>query len=71
MNPEQQQEASRIRDLLAGLCADLEPDFVVIGGGAAYAHGSGQLSLDGDAFISYSALGTLAGSVRSDAERIA
>jgi hypothetical protein len=59
MNPEEQQEALRIRDFLAGLCADLEPDFVVIGGWAAYAHGSGQLSLDGDAFISYSALGTL------------
>jgi hypothetical protein len=35
------------------------PDFVVIGGWAAYAHGSGQLSLDGDALISYAALGTL------------
>jgi hypothetical protein len=41
------------------LCADLAPDFVVIGGWAAYAHGSGQLSLLGDALISYPALGTL------------
>ena len=59
MNPDEQAEALRIRDFLAELCADLAPDFVVIGGWAAYAHGSGQLSLDGDAFISYAALGTL------------
>lgn len=59
MNPDEQQEALRIRDFLAELCADLAPDFVVIGGWAAYAHGSGQLSLDGDALISCSALGTL------------
>lgn len=59
MNPDEKAEALRIRDFLAELCADLAPDFVVIGGWAAYAHGSGQLSLDGDAFISYAALGTL------------
>ena len=52
-------DALRIRDFLVELCADLAPDFVVIGGWAAYAHGSGQLSLDGDALISYVALGTL------------
>ncbi len=55
----EEQEALRIRDFLVELCADLAPDFVVIGGWAAYAHGSGQLSLDGDALISYVALGTL------------
>ena len=59
MNATEQDEALRIRDFLAELCADLAPDFVVIGGWAAYAHGSGQLSLDGDALISYAALGTL------------
>lgn len=59
MSPDEQSEALRIRDFLAELCADLAPDFVVIGGWAAYAHGSGQLSLDGDALISYPALGTL------------
>ena len=59
MNASEEQDAIRIRDFLAELCADLAPDFVVIGGWAAYAHGSGQLSLDGDAFISYPALGTL------------
>lgn len=59
MSPDEQTEALRIRDFLAELCADLAPDFVVIGGWAAYAHGSGQLSLDGDALISYQALGTL------------
>jgi hypothetical protein len=59
VNEKEQQEALRIRDFLVELCADLTPEFVVIGGWAAYAHGSGQLSLDGDALISYSALGTL------------
>lgn len=59
MSPDESHEALRIRAFLAELCADLAPDFVVIGGWAAYAHGSGQLSLDGDAFISYAALGTL------------
>lgn len=59
MLPDEEQTALRIRDFLAELCVDLAPDFVVIGGWAAYAHGSGQLSLDGDALISYSALGTL------------
>ena len=55
----QDEEALRIRDFMAELCADLSPEFVVIGGWASYAHGSGQLSLDGDALISYAALGTL------------
>jgi hypothetical protein len=59
MSPDEQADALRIRDFLAELCADLAPDFVVIGGWAAYAHGSGQLSLLGDALISYPALGTL------------
>lgn len=59
MKPDEESDALRIRDFLVELCADLSPDFVVIGGWAAYAHGSGQLSLDGDALISYSALGTL------------
>ena len=59
MNADEEQDALRIRDFLAELCADLAPDFVVISGWAAYAHGSGQLSLDGDALISYPALGTL------------
>lgn len=59
MFPDEKQTALRIRDFLGELCTDLAPDFVVIGGWAAYAHGSGQLSLDGDALISYSALGTL------------
>ena len=59
MLPDEKQTALRIRDFLGELCTDLAPDFVVIGGWAAYAHGSGQLSLDGDALISYSALGTL------------
>ena len=59
MNASEEQDAIRIRDFLVELCADLAPDFVVIGGWAAFAHGSGQLSLDGDAFISYPALGTL------------
>lgn len=59
MNADEQQDALRIREFLAEMCADLAPDFVVIGGWAAYAHGSGQLSLDGDALISYAALGTL------------
>lgn len=51
--------AVRIRDFMVELCADLSPDFIVIDGWASYAHGSGQLSLDGDALISYVALGTL------------
>lgn len=59
MSPDEEQTALRIRDFLAELCVDLAPDFVVIDDWAAYAHGSGQLSLDGDALISYVALGTL------------
>lgn len=59
MSLDEEHEALRIRDFLAELCADLAPEFIVIGGWAAFAHGSGQLSLDGDALISYSALGTL------------
>lgn len=59
ISPDQESEALRIRDFLLGLCADLGPDFIVIDGWAAYAHGSGQLSLDRDALISYQALGTL------------
>lgn len=59
MNASEERDAIRIRDFFVELCADLAPDFVVIGGWAAYAHGSGQLSLDGDALISYPALGTL------------
>ncbi|HRI12283.1 MAG TPA: hypothetical protein PLX89_04690 [Verrucomicrobiota bacterium] len=54
-----EQTALRIRNFLVELSTDLAPDFVVIGGWAAYAHGSGQLSLDGDALITYAALGTL------------
>lgn len=55
----EREDALRIRQFLVELCEDLAPDFVVIGGWAAYAYGSGQLSLDGDAMISYAALGTL------------
>ena len=59
MNASEERDAIRIRDFFVELCADLAPDFVVIGGWAAYAHGSGQLSLAGDALVSYPAQGTL------------